>query len=286
MKMSKISVVSGHVQSSAAHLQKVKKRKEEAKNKQGIFLRSLVVPLLLIVVWQIIGSAGYVSKTVLPTPVDIVLSFKQLIVSGELGANLQISILRAAIGFAVGAGLGLLFGVIVGFSKKTEHYMDPSIQMLRTVPHLALAPLFILWFGFGEISKILLIANGAFFPIYVNTYLGIRGVDSKLFDVARVLQFSKWKQITKLISPAALPNILLGVRLSLGIAWLGLVVAELMGASEGVGYMIMDARQFSQTDVVFVGIIIFAVVGKLTDSFVRVLEKRLLKWRDSYAGEK
>jgi len=164
--------------------------------------------------------------------------------------------------------------------------MDPSIQMLRTVPHLALAPLFILWFGFGEISKILLIAYGAFFPIYVNTYLGIRGVDSKLFDVARVLQFSKWKQITKLILPAALPNILLGVRLSLGIAWLGLVVAELMGASEGVGYMIMDARQFSQTDVVFVGIIIFAVVGKLTDSFVRVLEKRLLKWRDSYAGEK
>ncbi len=132
----------------------------------------------------------------------------------------------------------------------------------------------------------MLIANGAFFPIYVNTYLGIRGVDSKIFDVARVLQFSKWKQITKLILPAALPNILLGVRLSLGIAWLGLVVAELMGASEGVGYMIMDARQFSQTDVVFVGIIIFAVVGKLTDSFVRVLEKRLLKWRDSYAGEK
>ncbi|MGB8462825.1 MAG: ABC transporter permease, partial [Priestia megaterium] len=121
--MSKTSVVSGHVQSSAAHLQKMKKRKEEAKNKQGIFLRSLVVPLLLIVVWQIIGSAGYVSKTVLPTPLDIILSFKQLIVSGELGANLQISILRAAIGFAVGAGLGLLFGVIVGFSKKTEHYM-------------------------------------------------------------------------------------------------------------------------------------------------------------------
>ena len=116
-------------------------------------------------------------------------------------------------------------------------------------------------------------------------YLGIRGVDSKLFDVARVLQFSKWKQITKLILPAALPNILLGVRLSLGIAWLGLVVAELMGASEGVGYMIMDARQFSQTDVVFVGIIIFAVVGKLTDSFVRVLESKLLKWRDNFDGK-
>ncbi|MFS3928503.1 ABC transporter permease [Priestia flexa] len=227
---------------------------------------------------------GIVSSTVLPTPLDIVIAFQQLILTGELPSHLQVSIFRAALGFLVGAGLGLVFGIIVGFSSKTEAYMDPSIQMLRTVPHLAVAPLFILWFGFGEVSKVLLIAKGAFFPIYVNTFLGIRGVDSKLFDVARILQFSRWKQVTRLILPAALPSILLGIRLSLGIAWLGLVVAELMGSSEGIGYMIMDARQFSQTDIVFVGIIIFAVVGKLSDSFVRLLEKRLLKWRESYTG--
>ena len=131
-----------------------------------------------------------------------------------------------------------------------------------------------------------MIALGAFFPIYINTFLGIRSVDNKLFDVARALEFNLYQNITKLILPAALPHILLGVRLSLGIAWLGLVVAELMGSSSGVGYMIMDARQFSQTDKVFVGIIIFAVVGKMTDSFVRLLEKRLLKWRTSYQGEK
>ncbi|WP_442956795.1 ABC transporter permease [Priestia sp. GS2] len=227
---------------------------------------------------------GIGSSTVLPTPLDIVIAFQQLILTGELPSHLQVSIFRAALGFLVGAGLGLVFGIIVGFSSKTEAYMDPSIQMLRTVPHLAVAPLFILWFGFGEVSKVLLIAKGAFFPIYVNTFLGIRGVDSKLFDVARILQFSRWKQVTRLILPAALPSILLGIRLSLGIAWLGLVVAELMGSSEGIGYMIMDARQFSQTDIVFVGIIIFAVVGKLSDSFVRLLEKRLLKWRESYTG--
>jgi sulfonate transport system permease protein len=244
----------------------------------------LILPFLLFAVWQIVGSLGFVSKTVLPAPSDIVLAFKNLIVSGELFTHLKISVLRAAAGFLLGAGLGLAAGIAVGFSTKTEGVLDPSLQMLRTIPHLAVAPLFILWFGFGEASKILLIAKSAFFPIYVNTFLGIREVDARLFDVARILDFSRWKQIKLLILPSALPNILLGIRLSLGAAWLALVVAELMGSTEGVGYMMMDARQFSNTDIVFVGIIIFAVVGKLTDSFVRLLEKRLLKWQDTYKG--
>ncbi|MDQ0246661.1 sulfonate transport system permease protein [Bacillus fengqiuensis] len=250
-----------------------------------VLLRGLILPVVILAVWQLIGTLGFVSRTILPTPGAILQSFIELIVTGELWGHLEISIWRAALGFVLGAGLGLLLGTFVGFSNKTEQLMDPSLQMLRTVPHLAVAPLFILWFGFGEVSKILLIAKGAFFPIYVNAFLGIRGVDSKLFDVARVLEFSRFKLVTKLILPAALPNILLGVRLSLGVAWLGLVVAELMGSSEGIGYMIMDARQFSNTEIVFVGIIIFAVVGKLTDSIVRLLESRLLKWRDNFNGE-
>jgi sulfonate transport system permease protein len=250
-----------------------------------IMARGLVLPILILVVWQLLGAILQVSNTILPTPLDIFHSFKELIQSGELFGHLKISVTRALIGFILGASLGLLFGTLTGLSNKTEQFVDPSLQMLRTVPHLALAPLFILWFGLGELSKDLLIALGAFFPLYVNTLLGIRGVDKKLFDVARVLEFSRWKQVTKLIFPAALPNILLGVRLSLGAAWLGLVVSELMGASEGIGYLIMDARQFSRTDVVFVGIIIFALGGKLADSIVRELESRLLKWRDSYQGE-
>ncbi|MET1029956.1 ABC transporter permease [Domibacillus tundrae] len=248
------------------------------------WLKGFVVPVIILALWQYAGSAGFISPTVLPTPLAILLTFYELTISGELAANMQISIARAVGGFLLGGGLGLLFGILVGFSKKTESYLDPTLQMLRTVPHLAVTPLFILWFGFDELSKVLLIALGAFFPIYINTFLGIRSVDAKLFDVARVLEFNWHRQITRLILPAALPNILLGVRLSLGIAWLGLVVAELMGSSAGVGYMIMDARQFSQTEKVFVGIIIFAVVGKLTDSFVRLLEQKLLKWRSSFKG--
>ena len=139
------------------------------------------------------------------------------------------------------------------------------------------------WF-WGNIKSVIN-CRWCIFPLYVNAFLGIRGVDSKLFDVARVLEFSKRKLITKLILPAALPNLLLGARLSLGVAWVSLVVAELMGSTEGIGYMIMDARQFSNTDIVFVGIIIFAFVGKFSDSLVRLLEVKFLRWRDSFKGE-
>lgn len=264
------------------------KAREKAKPRSSakgiVWLKGLILPATVLVVWQLAGELGWVSETMLPTPWQILLAASELLASGELFGHLQISISRAATGFLLGGAIGLLAGLAVGFSQRVETTLDPSVQMLRTIPHLAVTPLFILWFGFGEFSKVLLIAKGAFFPLYVNTFLGIRNVDAKLFDVARVLQFSKWKQITQLVLPAALPNILLGVRLSLGAAWLGLVVAELMGSSEGVGYLIMDARQFSQTAIVFVGIVIFALVGKATDSLVRFFEKRWLKWRDNFNG--
>ncbi|MBG0971558.1 ABC transporter permease [Bacillus sp. SRB3LM] len=250
-----------------------------------ILVRAITIPVIILIIWQLAGVFGLVSKTVLPTPLDIFLAFQDLIKTGELFGHLSISVFRAAAGFFIGGGLGIILGTIVGFSTRSEQYLDPSMQMLRTVPHLAVAPLFVLWFGFGETAKVLLIADGAFFPLYVNAFLGIRGVDSKLFDVARVLEFSKRKLITKLILPAALPNLLLGARLSLGVAWVSLVVAELMGSTEGIGYMIMDARQFSNTDIVFVGIIIFAFVGKFSDSLVRLLEVKFLRWRDNFKGE-
>lgn len=263
--------------------------KKVQKTNIKFLIRAITIPIIILIIWQLAGVFGLVSKTVLPTPLDIFLAFQELIKTGELFGHVSISVFRAAAGFFIGGSLGIILGIIlgtiVGFSTRSEQYLDPSVQMLRTVPHLAVAPLFVLWFGFGETSKVLLIADGAFFPLYVNAFLGIRGVDSKLFDVARVLEFSKRKLITKLILPAALPNLLLGARLSLGVAWVSLVVAELMGSTEGIGYMIMDARQFSNTDIVFVGIIIFAFVGKFSDSLVRLLEVKFLRWRDNFKGE-
>lgn len=248
-------------------------------------LLGLLLPIGLLVIWEAAGAMGKLNPILLPTPSKILEEFVSLTVSGELAGHLGISAWRAMLGFLIGGALGLAAGIWVGFSYKTERLLDPTLQMLRTLPHLAIAPLFILWFGFGETSKVLLIAKGTFFPLYVNTFLGIRSVDGKLFDVGRVLQFSKWQLITKLVVPAALPNILLGVRLSIGVAWLVLVVAEMMGSSSGIGFLINDARSFSLTAVVFVGIIVFAIVGKLTDSLVKLLERRLLRWQDSYKGD-
>lgn len=266
-------------------------QKKKSVNKRRLYLKAsnmvlgLIFPVSLLIVWEIAGAMGFLNPVLLPTPSSIWKELASMTESGELVRHLGISTWRALLGFLIGGCLGLTMGLWVGFSYKTERLLDPSFQMLRTLPHLAIAPLFILWFGFGETSKLLLIAKGSFFPLYVNTFRGIRSVDSKLFDVGKVLQFTKWQMITKLILPASLPNIFLGIRLSVSVAWLGLVVAEMMGSSAGLGYLINDARSFSLTTVVFVGIIVFAVVGKLSDSIIKLLEARALRWQDGYKGE-
>jgi len=246
--------------------------------------RGIVIPVLVVALWQTLSSTGSISETLYSSPWNILNQYIELTKTGELPHHLRISVVRAALGFLLGGSLGLLTGLLVGMSQRFEQYVNPTVQMLRTVPLLAITPLFIMWFGFGELSKVLLISLGAFFPLYVNTFLGVRNVDRKLFEVARVLEFNGLRQLTRLVLPASLPNVLLGIRLSLSTSWLCLVVAELLGAESGVGYMIQDARSFVQTDIVFVGITIFAIVGKLSDSLVRVLEHRLLRWQDSFKG--
>lgn len=254
------------------------------RNKINDFLVGAVIPITVLLIWQLIGNLNVISPVFLPTPISILNTFGELIVSNKLSGHLGISVVRALIGFIIGGSLGLLFGLIVGFSKKAEYVLNPSMQLIRMTPNLAIAPLIILWFGFGEVSKVVIIATAAFFPLYLNTFMGIRNVDNKLFDVSRVLEFSKYDTIAHLILPAALPNILLGLRLSLAISWLSLVVAELLGSQAGIGFLINLGKQNSVTELIFVGIIIFAVFGKLVDSFVRILEKKLLSWRDSYQG--
>ncbi|MNV47605.1 putative aliphatic sulfonates transport permease protein SsuC [compost metagenome] len=204
--------------------------------------------------------------------------------SGGLAHHLGVSLGRAFLGFLIGGAAGLLLGVLNGLFRSAEYLLDPGIQVLRLVPHLAIAPLIILWFGFGEVSKVAIILSGSFFPLYINTFLGIRHSDPKLQEVGRVLGFTPFQRLRRLILPSALPNILLGVRLSLGVAWIGLVVAELIGSQSGVGFLINEAKQNSNTPVIFVGILIFAVIGKLIDSLVRLLERKFLSWRDSYSG--
>ncbi|MFB9329121.1 ABC transporter permease [Paenibacillus aurantiacus] len=260
-----------------------------AQTKQGRhgfphWLHGWLVPFGILAIWETGAALGWISPSMLPAPSVIATAFWRLLISGELIHHLMASLGRSAGGFAIGASVGLFAGAFAGLGKWVERTLDPSLQMLRTIPLLALIPLFILWFGVGELAKWLLISLGAFFPVYFHTFLGVRGTDLKLYEVARTLRFSRTQLFARLILPAALPNILLGVRLSVGASWLLLAVAEMMGASEGVGYMIQDARVYAQTDIVFVGILIFALVGKLSDMGVRLLERRWLRWQDTYQG--
>ena len=258
------------------------------KQKRAIYWKDLfypwIIPLLIIITWQTVGSLGFVEEKILPTPLKIITTFTTLLGNGELLNHLAVSGQRVLVGFILGAGTGIVLGVMTGFSRLVQEVIDPSLQMLRTVPLLALIPLFILWFGLGEFGKVLMIALGAFFPVYVNVFLGIRGVDQKLLEVSGVLQFSFWKKLAKIVIPSALPNILLGLRLAFGTAWLVLVVSEMMGTSAGLGYMIQDARAYAQTDVVFVGLMMFVLLGKCSDSFIYAIERKWLKWQDTFKG--
>src|SRR5581483_8560226 len=199
--------------------------------------------------------------------------------------DLLASGLRWIVGFLIGGTLGLLVGSLVGLSRIAERVLDTSVQMLRTIPFLALAPLLVLWLGLDEPPKITLIALASFFPLYLNTFAGIRNVDRKLIEVGKVYQLSQRELLRRVILPAAVPEILTGVRYGLAVSWLALVVAELMGATQGLGYLLSEGREFVRVDMVIGTIVIFACVGKIVDMLVRALEARLLRWRNTYTGE-
>ncbi len=241
-----------------------------------------LLPVLLVTLWQIASQQGWLSTRILPAPERIVTTFWQLTASGELWQHLVISSWRALTGFAIGGSLGLALGLITGTSNSGERLLDTSLQMLRNVPHLALIPLVILWFGIDEAAKIFLVALGTLFPVYLNTYHGIRNIDRGLVEMARSYGLSGWSLFSQVILPGALPSIMVGVRFALGLMWLTLIVAETISANSGIGYLAMNAREFLQTDVVVVAIILYALLGKLADVAALLLERLWLRWHPAY----
>jgi sulfonate transport system permease protein len=206
----------------------------------------------------------------------------QLTSSGELPRNIGVSTLRALSGFAVGGSIGLALGLANGLSSLSERLTDTTLQMVRNVPHLALIPLVILWFGIDEEAKLFLVALGVFFPIYINTLLGIRSVDPQLVEMGRAYGMDRRTLFRRVILPAALPSLFVGLRYALGIMWLTLIVAETISASSGLGYMAMQAREFLRVDVVVLSIVLYALLGKLADSIARLLERLSLQWHPAF----
>lgn len=241
-----------------------------------------VVPILILVVWQIASASGWLSVRVLPAPLSVAQAFWSLAASGELWTHVAVSTRRAAIGFAVGGGLGLLLGLATGTFRLAETLLDSTLQMVRNIPALALIPLVILWFGIDETAKLFLVALGVFFPIYLNTFHGIRSVDKGLIEMAKSYGLSGWALYREVILPGALPSILVGVRFSLGLMWVLLIVAETISAQAGIGYLTMNAREFLQTDVVLVGILLYAALGKGADLAAKGLERWWLRWHPGY----
>jgi sulfonate transport system permease protein len=241
-----------------------------------------VLPILLLSGWQLLSQVGAISPRVLPSPVAVIESGIRLTATGELPLHLAESFKRAITGLIIGGSLGFLLGLLNGLSAWARTLFDSSVQMVRNIPHLAMIPLVILWFGIGESAKLFLIVFGVFFPIYINTLHGIRSVDPRLVEMGRVYGLSSFELFRKIIFPGALPSILVGLRYSLGVMWLTLIVAETIASDNGIGFMTMNARDFLQTDVVLLGIMLYALLGKLADSLTRLLERWLLRWNPVY----
>jgi sulfonate transport system permease protein len=249
-------------------------------------MRSRLVPWILpvasLAIWQLLSSVGAIPDRILPAPSAIAIAGGRLVASGELAKNIWVSFWRAIGGLAIGGAIGFVLGLANGMSRRSEQALDTTLQMIRNIPHLALIPLVILWFGIDETAKIFLVALGVFFPIYINTLHGIRSVDSQLVEMAKTYGMAPATLFRRVYLPGALPSIFVGLRYALGIMWLTLIVAETIAASSGIGYMAMQAREFLRVDVVVVSILIYALLGKLADSAARLLEQRCLGWHPAF----
>ena len=247
-------------------------------------LRRAAGPLGTLLLWYVLSATGVLAPDVLAGPGVVFGKALSMIGDGELPTAIVVSAQRVLFGFLIGAAAGLALALAAGLFRLGEDLVDSTVGMFRTLPWVGLIPLFIIWFGINEEPKIALVALGVAFPIYFNVYAGIRGVDAQLVEAGRVLGLSRWGLVRHVVLPGSLPGALVGLRYALGTAWLALVWAEQVNASQGIGYLMNNAQQFFQTDVIVVCLVTYAVLGLVCDLIVRLGTKYLLSWRSSFEG--
>lgn len=249
------------------------------KTKQNLTdrLLPLTIPVLLLIVWTVCTrDAG--SESLIPAPSAVVAAFVRLLRNGTLLDNMKISAARGFAGLFLGGGIGFILGVVNGLFPTADKLLNTPVQMIRNVPYLAMMPLILVWLGIGEATKIVLVAIGVFFPIYLNTFHGIRYIDSSLVEMAKAYGLNGWNLFRHVIFPGAFPSIMVGLRQSLGRMWVTLIVAETVAAKSGIGYMVTNAREYMLMDVIVLGLIIYGLLGVLSDAAAQLLERRLLVW--------
>jgi len=245
---------------------------------------SAIGPVLLLVIWSIGSATGWIDQRVLSAPWTVVTTAGDLIADGRLQSNLWTSAQRALIGLALGIMLGVVLALISGLSRLGEAVLDGPIQIKRAIPSLALLPLLILWLGIGESMKIVTILLGVFVPIYIHTHNGLRTIDSRYVELAQTVGLSQWDFVRRVVLPGALPGFLLGLRFAVTGAWLSLVVVEQINSTSGIGYMMELARTYGQTDIIIVGLVVYGILGLLSDAVVRLIQRRALSWRRTLAS--
>jgi sulfonate transport system permease protein len=244
----------------------------------------LVIPLLLVIIWELSGRLGWVRPNLLPPPSTVLATIVDLAERGDLWTHLRVTLVRVLLGFLIGAGAATVFGALTGYSLLWRRLLDPMLQGLRAIPSIAWVPLFILWLGIFEISKVTLIAVGVFFPVYLNLMTGIADVDRRLVEVGRIYRFSSLTLVRRILVPATLPAYITGLRGGLGLGWMFVVAAEMMGASEGLGFLLIDGQQTGRPSVIIASILLFAILGKLTDLALARAGRRALGWQDSFGN--
>src|SRR4028119_802690 len=240
--------------------------------------KGLLLPLFLLILWESLSRFGFVAPNLLPAPSTILTTVWQLGVAGELWQHISITLYRVFVGFLIGTFLATILGGLTGYSWLIHDLLDPLLQSLRNIPSLAWVPLFILWMGIHEPSKIALIAVGVFFPVYLNLMSGIHNVDRKLVEVGKIYRLNDWQLISRVFLPATLPSYIVGLRNGLGLGWMFVVAAEILGASKGLGFLLVDGEATGRPSVIIASILLFAIFGKLTDTVLAVVGKRLLHW--------
>ena len=242
----------------------------------------LLLPVAIAALWEYAAARQWIAVHLLPPPSAVAATLSQLAASGELWVHIGATVERVAVGFFFGALAGTILGALTGTLEPLRRLLDPSLQALRSIPSIAWVPLFILWFGIFELSKVVLIAVGVFFPVYLALAAAIRNVDRKLVEVGRAFRFGRARLVLRILVPAALPTYLIGLRGGLGLGWMFVVAAELMGASEGLGFLLLDGQQTGRASTIIAAILLFAVLGKTTDWLLALFSAYILRWQDSY----
>ncbi|MFD5908042.1 ABC transporter permease [Streptomyces massasporeus] len=239
----------------------------------------LVGPVAVLALWSAASAAGLLHPGAIPAPWTVLETGSRLWTAGTLPDDILTSLQRAATGFSIGLVVGILLALASGLTRTGEALIDGTVNLNRAIPTLGLIPLFILWLGIGETFKIAIIAIVVYIPIYLNTHAALSGIDSRFVELAEVQGLSKLRFIRQVVIPGALPGFFVGLRLGVTGSWLGLVVLEQINATSGLGYMMFQAQNYGQTDVILVGLVVYGIFGLISDSAVRIVERRVLSWR-------